>query len=103
MLAVIKHLEQLGKGATVPKDITEGICMEIKQAFGSSAMMEVMSLIPDWPKYSGNKLFPIPCPYDGDAKLRYLRTKNLWYNRYGNLRKNLCMFLAEQLREKYGL
>ncbi len=103
MLKVIEHLEGLSTSKIKPMIPTEGLYYELKQLFGSECMMEVAEHAKKWEHFSGNFLHPIQCPYGGDAEQRFFNTNKLWakttYSRY---RRDLCWFLAQSLRERYG-
>lgn len=89
-----EHLLNLSVSRTEPLNFEEGLCVEIRDTFGPESMAYCMSLTKQWNKHSGDDLFPIPCPFGGVAKSRYLKTENLWQGEYGNLRKKLCGYLA---------
>lgn len=93
--AMVQHLYQLASGKVQPMDPEEGICYELKQLFGGQAMEFVMAPVVYWEHYTGDPLFPIPCPFGGHPRLRFKNTANLWKDsKYGDLRRNLCLFLA---------
>jgi len=52
-------------------------------------------LFPYWPKFSGDEAYPIP-----GGREEYDSTWDKWIEEYGDLRKELCTFCAEQF-EKY--
>lgn len=61
----------------------------------------VKEIIAAWPKHSGNRLFPIPHA-DYPAGIAYVEIHNLWDNTdYGNLRRELCWYIAEEIKEKH--
>jgi hypothetical protein len=93
----IMLLRRLGKGSIIIDDPTEGICYAIKEELGPEAMIYVMQFIKDWTGHSGDDMFPVPCPFGGNAKLRYTRTSSLWHGEYGRLRKELALFLADKI------
>lgn len=58
------HLESLANGAS-PEDKHEGVCLELRSKFGLTTRM-VRTLCAGWPKASGDRDFPVPCPDGGD-------------------------------------
>lgn len=101
MIEMIEHLEALGRGEIDPSDISEGICYEIKNKFGYRNAIHIDYFAQLWPKYSGDSLFPVPCPVGGKPHLRYNKTNDLWNTKYGALRRELCLFIAERMRKLY--
>lgn len=101
MLELIEHLEALGNGAIDPEDLSEGICQEVKKRFGHHEMSHIKYFARLWPKYSGNEMYPVPCSVGGDPELRYIKSNDLWGNKYGDLRRELCLFVASKMRKLY--
>lgn len=102
MKAAIDLLRALGTGAAYPRNTIYGICAEIKRLEGACLITQnavehicdhMMQL---WPKYSGNRIYPVPHPTKTPVKA-FIHTDNLWIGKYGALRKELCLWLADQL------
>lgn len=67
------------------------------------AMDFVGEFAPQWPRYSGSRLFPVPDP-DADpatpqksAEAAYYSTEDVWTGEYGELRMELAAFLLKQV------
>lgn len=83
-----------------------GVCINLRQVLRKEGfeigMKELRPLWTSWPHYSGNEDFPIPFPNNkmtpGEA---YRKLRNLWNeSKYGDLRRDLCRYLAGKLIEK---
>ena len=90
---------------TVP-DPRRGICYNL----GSVLMLRysevnwataVCHLALDWPEHSGVLWYPVPA-VGKTAIAAYHAAGNQWSGPYGESRKRLCIYLAEEF-EKYGL
>jgi len=97
---VVYHLRDLGDGTKQPVVVKRGICAELYWGFGLP--YEVMyDGVMRWPKYSGRRAFPIPhetCTPHGAYRNHY----DLWADdAYGDLRRELCLWLADYFEEKY--
>jgi hypothetical protein len=100
MRKIIEHLEALGNSEVLPADVTEGLCDEIKNKFGPGVMTTVKGKFKTWKHHSGDKLFPVPDPDEiVTSKIIYVNRKNQWTGKYGDMRKNLCLHVAQQLLE----
>lgn len=99
-----KHLNKLGTGEVEPKVIGLGICDELTQftlenAIGYWSVFVVQELSKSWSEFSGEKDFPITDPeYPDNPFKSYIYKANLWAGAYGEARKRLCLFLAEELK-----
>jgi len=110
MKNLIEYLTSLGTGEIKPKSTEYGICHSINYEFCNSDAYNYLEKISKlwvyWPKYSGSKLYPVGI----DSKKYYpdylfVNVENLWGDdEYGNNRRELCLWLAEQLEKglKYG-
>ena len=92
----IQILRDLGTGKRRPKCSAEGLCVEM------CAFRMVSDLAPKWSEYSGNNEYPVPHPtldpYDA-----FWSRKQLWRNdAYGDARRRLCLFLADELERLEG-
>lgn len=106
--ALIEHLRGLGTGEITPLwGGAFGICDELvnlhkRGCISSSEMQHCSRLMQDWPEFSGDPEFPVP---SADSQLNeegaFLDSENLWSGKYGDNRKQLCLWLADQL-EKEG-
>lgn len=105
--AILPLLESWSKGEGSLSDKREGICHNLRRVVDSSQRQsdELSDLMMKWPKFSGDAIFPVPAPLyiDGvemtDPQDAYMFTTNQWKGDYGNLRKELCGWLVEQLKE----
>lgn len=92
---VVNHLRLLGKGKILPENIRCGICSEILHKEGLNLYAFDFSL---WPKFSGDLHFPIPgCKGINSEEYYYFEYKtDKWGdNQYGDLRRELCLWLAD--------
>jgi hypothetical protein len=96
-------LEELAAGKRKPSSPFYGLCWEMVQLDFSVEIREfiLIQLAPEWPKFSGDILFPIP-HYKLPPIDAYVMTRNLWNPRteYGRDRLELCGWLAKQLRKE---
>lgn len=60
---------------------------------------------PSWPLYSGDTQFPIPNPRRGGSPSDAYKTYDKWSKRskYGRMRYDLCIFMANSIRRDYNL
>lgn len=125
---VIDYLRGLGTGqAGLPeRDRCCGICSLLRDRFNREVEDEVMLLARRWEKYSGSPTYPVPgeafCrQYYGDEELAiisameghgiersvFLATRAFQHNGenqwgtspYADLRRELCLFLADELEK----
>ena len=69
----------------------------------------LQQLCEDWPKFSGNRLFPVPIPDDFIEKYRhysdppnaiYFQEGDLYAGSYGELRLELLQFIIDTLKKE---
>lgn len=107
-IAIIKALERVKER---PAILEAGICDNLEamlyyQRGGciknlKRALILLYREFSNWPRFSGNIIFPVPCPYDQEENhgYTYERIVNKWEGRYGALRYELLDFLIERLIE----
>lgn len=98
-LGRLKHLQKHG-----PINTTTGICWNTKLDaywFGDYTK--------DWPKHSGDELYPVPATnakYKHSrkgAKKQYHNSKNLWIRAQGELRQELLQFAIDKITKELEL
>ena len=97
--AIIEHLRKLASGEVRPKDETKGICAEICMVLHVQ-MDDSLRLIQGWNKHSGEYSFPIPrtsLKFWWTHSMQYVKTENLWCGKQGELRRDLCAYMADKL------
>jgi len=100
-----------------------GICGLFHEKFGFRLRKAIDGRWMGWPDYSGNTAYPVPCTPDvRDVALEYMDcyggfeegqefqhelheavfegTTNLWLGEYGDKRRELAAYLADQLDAK---
>ena len=98
----IKDLREWGSGQEKPR-VFFGICGNLAQTLPEDKVDDLLDeAFRSWPKYSGNREYPIPdpeAPSDFAAAYRiYCSRHDLWdYSPYGNLRRELCLHIADWL------
>ena len=100
----IKALRAWGSGQERPL-FNYGICGNLVHLCGLYEAVVYSSLgeaFLSWPKYSGNRGYPIPdpkVPFDKAAAIgAYYSHPDLWDDSpYGNLRRELCLHIADWL------
>lgn len=61
----------------------------------------LLDLMVQWPHFSGDPEYPIPSPTpDYSARKFYEATEEKWYGRSGELRRDLCAFLAPRIEQR---
>ena len=104
------HLEKLAAGTIEPVNPRLGICGELglliplsRNSYHAFSKLDlVMDLVVDWPKYSGSLAFPVPHPaYNRPVDAFYNPDYSKWDTdtEYGRNRRELCGWLAEELRK----
>ena len=101
---IIKTLRAWGHGQEKPI-FNSGICGNLVHLCGLYGAVVYSSLgeaFLSWPKYSGNRGYPIPDPEassDPEAACEtFYGRPDLWDDSpYGNLRRELCLHLADWL------
>lgn len=83
-----------------------GICYHLRQFWISSDLLmktspplDIVSVLsPFWSEYSGNYNYPVPYEHRyKSAREAFYVCEDLWSGEYGEARKRLCKFLADQL------
>ena len=101
---IIKTLRAWGSGQEKPI-FNYGICgnlVHLCGLYGAVAYGSLGEAFPSWPKYSGNRDYPIPDPEAPSdiaaAHSIYYNHENLWDDStYGDLRRELCLHIADWL------
>ena len=97
---IIKTLRAWGSGQKPPL-VRYGICGNLPLSY--AAVDDLLSeAFRSWPNYSGDPRYPVPdpkAPSDKAAANRiYENRGDLWdYSPYGNLRRELCLYVADWL------
>jgi len=102
----INYLKNLRLGST-PSEPKYGICSNLKTFLDSrvnkvitkNILCKVYNLSHTWSKYSGDDTYPVPDPEGVDPEDKYDITHNKWTGCYGDLRRELCLYLAEELQK----
>jgi hypothetical protein len=94
LINLIDKLDSLGNGAP-PLDSYIGICGYLR--CGDPELRKLAKyLMTQWPKYSGVEAFPVPHP-TLECSAAYLEGTDLWEGEYGATRRELCLFLRDEL------
>jgi len=97
---MINHLRKLSTGEIQPKDDELGICAEIESFFSDSDSDEIMQLSKKWPEFSGDRHFPVPNK-SRSAQKAFMFIDYLWGDDdYGDARRRLCAWLADELEKE---
>ena len=100
MQKLINHLNALGNGEIEPVENHLGLCDEISLSFGHRKLQVVKGYFKDWEFFSGSVAFPVPHDTMSDTDA-YFFSGNLWANNeYGDSRRLLCNFLANELQKE---
>jgi hypothetical protein len=91
----IELLQDLGHSKKIPPSPEFGICYFLNYA-DSNLRGLAKHLMTEWPKYSGNDRYPVPHPTETSLRA-FMYTPNLWIGEYGDLRRELCLFLVVEL------
>jgi hypothetical protein len=89
------RLRTFSTGEETPIDPSCGICwfVHCEHPTLSGITRKIMM---GWPKATGDKDYPVPHPtMSGEDS--YSLTDNLWIKEYGDLRRELCLYLSEEL------
>ena len=128
LLEIAAHLRKLGNKEIEPIRVTAGLCINLEKRFSESDEWFLMSpssdfcFVDQWPKYSGDPYYPVPCPVELEARITsqanyefddvntiheacydyYLEHGAGWNidDPYGALRLELCLWIAEQIEER---
>lgn len=118
--ALEARLFNLGTGVEEPYNYMEGICDEIYHwkveyckrmsiqvhVESNNLYHKIRDWMTEWPPYSGSFNYPVPYvgPREGLLPVQaYHFIDNLWEDEYGDMRKDLCCYLAHKIRTEYNL
>lgn len=95
---IIEYLEGLANDTIEPANTTSGLCFCLSQK--GLRIYGMYEIFKSWNKFSGDGLYPVPDP-EGRVtpSTKYLNTYNIWVGDYGELRKELCQYLADHIKE----
>ena len=83
----------------------QGLCRCLLAGNWSGGPFYARQVFQQWPKYSGDPTYPVPCPYGQrnpiDAYSHGVRTDSMYTGPYGELRKELAAFIADYLEEEH--
>lgn len=96
---IIKYLEGLASGTIEPWDVEQGLCYSLEQE--GLHIPKLGKIIETWDKYSGDDDYPVPDPAEAEADpyLKYHNTADIWTGEYGELRRELCQYIADYIKE----
>ena len=97
---IISYLQLMAIGVNIDRNhgICENLhlfCIEHDIPLNGFAFVRIVS--PLWPKFSRNTVFPVP--FQKWVAVYAYCCIPLWEGEYGKNRKELCMFLANQLQD----
>jgi len=96
--AIIIFLEGLANGTIEPIDTMLGLCSCLSEE--GLKIPEMRQIMENWDSFSGSALYPVPDPAgELDACTKYQSTSDMWGGEYGKLRKELCQYLADHIKE----
>lgn len=108
---VVSHLEAWGaKNGKAATD--SGICGNLRRVMGWNfdSSKVVQHYAKNWPKYSGNIIYPVPKPNPFSWFCKDMAPSTAYYNmplwdksRYAKNRRELCIFIAKCMREDYNI
>lgn len=95
---IIKYLEGLANGTIKPYDEEHGLCACLEEK--GLKIPRLSQIFESWDKCSGNTIYPVPDPEgETDSCTKYRNTSDMWGGKYGELRKELCQFIADNVRD----
>lgn len=95
LYAMASTLKQLGEGGDPDFDCV-GICHNLKGIWQlGGRLVQLMSR--RWCNYSGEINFPVPDPEEVRSAAGTYFELPPWTGRYGELRRDLCLFLAREM------
>ena len=95
---IIEYLEGLARGVIELTDTRVGLCSCLSEE--GLKIPRLSRIFESWSKYSGDIAFPVPDPEGrGDAYTKYRQAGDMWEGDYGDLRKELCQYLADHIKE----
>lgn len=108
-----KHLKQLGEGKVLPSQSRYGICDEVYYKFGDPLgdTKILYKYFKTWDKFSGSLRFPVSTcavydskgyiSFEGKGHFEYVVLDDKWGdNEYGDLRRDLCLHIAEEMKKE---
>jgi hypothetical protein len=96
---IIEHLRKLGRREIEPINTTAGICEELRDLF-KVAYYHTINTAKKWLWHSGDSGFPVPSP-GKDPEDKYFDTPDKWSGSYGERRRELCLFLADEWEKEW--
>lgn len=100
---IVNYLRELGREEREVPEVARGICGNLLDEYEYEVRSSVFAM---WPKFSGDRRFPVPST---DSSLTaeqmfsvFSDAEDLWTGEYGQLRKDLCLWLADYY-EKNGI
>ena len=100
----IDFLRGLANGAK-PLEYWRGLCGNLTIALreaGIASTRSGYSIVPEyaplWPEYSGNPEYPVP--WQDDDALSAYNEVDLWEGEYGEARRRLAGFIADELEKR---
>jgi len=98
---LLKGLEELRDEG--PTYVSFGICTNVKSLtsnYDGSPTAIMYDLFKSWPKFSGDKYYPVPSPSGCNASLEYDDSFDLWdkTTEYGRSRWELLDFMISELQ-----
>lgn len=90
---IVNYLRLIGRGDIEPAYSGTGICTNLSEKFCYCVDVGVFG---GWSKFSGYYAYPIPSTEHGlSSDEIYSRRAGMWSGSYGDLRKELCLWLAD--------
>jgi hypothetical protein len=101
---IVQHLRDLANAERAPEDLECGICDEMRVFYGRDFSNRLITLMREWPEFineHGQYRFGYIVPAkNSTAHHAYESPLKKWGNReYGQARRRLCAWLADQLEE----
>ena len=101
---VIKYLRALAKSEDISR---YGICDRINLQFGCDTEYKIRKIMMDWPKavpvekLKYNSRFPVPHPTLSSVEAYFDANDNgtMWSGEYGHNRRELCLWVADELEK----
>ena len=94
-----EYLYSLADGED-PELLDEGLCHNITEKFGTTFFSCVWK---DWDEYSGSEVYPVPCMGSKAARAYEAASLRnaLWVGKYGDTRRRMCRWLADNMKEDW--
>lgn len=95
---LVEYLQGLGDGSVDPYP-GWGLCTLVALKFENKYDDLLKEYFTSWPMGSRVRGYPVPSVQGGlSAGEMYLSAPNLWEGEYGDLRKELCLYLAKAIK-----